>query len=180
MPLPDGSLAPTSNLDLQVIHHMNWTELSHLLTLSLTLKMRTGAYSLHLLSRRRLCHCCQCQHLDASLQRAQYTANTILQLQKLLYLLEACLAHNITRWTLSSTACSTLKKLADSSIHGWWSVHAPSIARIAYRAAAKRPLPHGLHLTVTLPLITLFRSCQLDHVRNFDNFSKSGLTVMSP
>ena len=34
--LPDGTLAPTPNLNLQVIHHMNWTELSHPLTLSLT------------------------------------------------------------------------------------------------------------------------------------------------
>ena len=34
--------------------------------------------------------------------------------------------------------------------------------------------------SAALALITLFRCLPLDHVRNFDNFSKSGLTVMRP
>ena len=41
-------------------------------------RMRTNACSLRSLSRRRLCGCCQCQRLGASLQRAQCTVNATL------------------------------------------------------------------------------------------------------
>ena len=132
--------------------------------------MRTGASSLHSMSRRRLRRCCQCQRLDASLQRAQYTANTILQLQKLLYLLEACLAHDVTRWTLSSAVSNNWKSLLTrSSADGEIAIQTPTIAHKSLTAKGTLIC----HVGTYYPL-------PLDHVRDFNNFSKFGLTVMSP